>query len=152
MTVGQGLVSWKGPEFPRPDLEFLADTRPHVQQSIGIESFGTLKGKGRSYSCPFPQSVLDIVPHGNSDIFVPVPVALRNIFDGALPRELKLQVFSALVALYEAEFQRWKESGQWTVLRASSSKYRWVGRDRGMRELVKLSRVSPIPSVLHNLQ
>ena len=146
MTAGQSLiVSWKGSNFPCPDSEYPADTRLHVQQSI--DGFESLKGKskGRSYSSPFPQSVFDIIPHGNSDVFVPVPVALRNLFDEALPRELKLQVFSALVALHEDEFQRWKQSGQWTVLKASSSKYRWIGRDRGMRELVKLSRVSPCP-------
>jgi F-box/leucine-rich repeat protein 2/20 len=146
VTVGQGHISWKGPDFPCPDLEFPSDTRPQVQQIIvGLESLGTLKAKGRSYSSPLPQSVFDIIPHGNSDVFVPVPVVIPNLFDEVLPRELKLQVLSALISLHEAEFQRWKQSGQWTVLRASSFKYRWTGRDRGMRELVKLSRVSPIP-------
>lgn len=149
MTAGQSLtVSWKGSDFPCPDSEYPADTRLHIQQSIGGPESFKGKSKGRSYSSPFPQSVFDIIPHGNSDVFVPVPVALRNIFDEVLPRELKLQVFSALVALHEDEFQQWKQSGQWTVLKASSPKYRWIGRDRGMRELVKLSRVSPMPSVL----
>ncbi|OAX42107.1 RNI-like protein [Rhizopogon vinicolor AM-OR11-026] len=145
VSAGQGLASWKGPDFFSPHLDFPSDTRPHVQRSIsGLESLGTLKGKGkvRSYSSPFPQYVLDIIPHDNSDVFVPLPVTLRNLFDEVLPRELKLQVFSALISLHEAELQRWKQSGQWTVLRASSSKHRWAGRDRGMRELVKLSRVS----------
>jgi len=149
ITIGQSHLSGKGPEFACPDLEFPSYTRQHIQQSFGgLESLGILKGKSRPYSSPFPQSVLDIIPYCNSDVFVPVPVTLRNTFDEVLPRELKLQVFSALVSLHEAEFQQWKQSGQWTVLRASSSKYRWVGRDRGMRELVKLSRVSPISPVL----
>ncbi|KAG0707594.1 hypothetical protein DFH29DRAFT_995020 [Suillus ampliporus] len=147
ITVEQSncLTSWKSPNFqPCSDLEFPSDTRTHVVQSSidGPESLSSIKGKGRSYSSPLPPSVFDVIPHGNSDVFVPVPLALRNLFDEALPRELKLQVFSALISLHEGEFQRWKSSGRWTASRASSSKYRWVGRDRGMRELVKLSRVS----------
>ncbi|KAG1754755.1 uncharacterized protein EDB91DRAFT_1233625 [Suillus paluster] len=139
------LVTWKNPDFqPCPDLEFPSDTRTHVQQSTdtSLESLSSIKCKGRSYSSPLPQSVFDIIPRGNSDVFVPVPLALQNLFDEALPRELKLQVLSALISLHEDEFQLWKSSGRWTTSRASSSKYRWVGRDRGMRELVKLSRVS----------
>ncbi|KAG2155687.1 hypothetical protein DEU56DRAFT_319240 [Suillus clintonianus] len=145
ITVGQAncLPSWKSPDFqPCPDLEYPSDT-PTIQQSVGgPESLSSITGKGRSYSSPLPQSVFDIIPHGTSDVFVPVPLALRNLFDEALPRELKLQVFSALISLHEDEFQLWKSSGRWTASRASSSKYRWIGRDRGMRELVKLSRVS----------
>ncbi|KAG2039790.1 hypothetical protein BDR03DRAFT_980698 [Suillus americanus] len=37
-------------------------------------------------------------------------------------------------------FQMWKSSGRWTTSKASSSKYRWDGRDRGIRELARLSR------------
>ncbi|KAG1757045.1 hypothetical protein EDB19DRAFT_6007 [Suillus lakei] len=146
ITAGQGNCppSWKSSDFePCPHLEFPSDTRTHVQQSSdGPESLSSITGKGRSYSSPLPQSVFDIIPRGNSDVFASVPLALQNLFDEALPRELKLQVFSALISLHEDEFQQWKSSGRWTALKASSSKYRWVGRDRGMRELVKLSRVS----------
>ncbi|KAG1830740.1 hypothetical protein EV424DRAFT_1470178 [Suillus variegatus] len=136
-TAGQRncLPAWKNPEFqPCLNVELPSDARTHVQQSS--------EGKGRSYSSPLSQSVFDIVPRGNSDVFAPVPLVLQSVFDDALPRELKLQIFSALISLHEDEFQLWKSSGQWTISKASSSKYRWVGRDRGMRELVKLSRVS----------
>ncbi|KAG2138697.1 uncharacterized protein EDB93DRAFT_1090447 [Suillus bovinus] len=138
------IPAWKSPDFqPCPNLELPSDARTHVQQSAeGPESLSSITGKGRSYSSPLPQSVFDIIPRGNSDVFAPVPLVLQSVFDEALPRELKLQVFSALISLHEDEFQLWKSSGQWTALKASSSKYRWVGRDRGMRELVKLSRVS----------
>ncbi|KAG1774002.1 hypothetical protein EV702DRAFT_975435 [Suillus placidus] len=145
-TAGQGncLPTWKNLDFqPCQNLELPSDTRTYVQQSAeGPESLSSITGKGRSYSSPLPQSVFDIIPRHNSDVFAPVPLVLQNIFDEALPRELKLQVFSALISLHEDEFQLWKSSGRWTASKASSSKYRWVGRDRGMRELVKLSRVS----------
>lgn len=145
-TAGQRncLPAWKNPEFqPCLNLELPSDARTHVQQSSeGPESPNSITGKGRSYSSPLSQSVFDIVPRGNSDVFAPVPLVLQSVFDDALPRELKLQIFSALISLHEDEFQLWKSSGQWTTSKASSSKYRWVGRDRGMRELVKLSRVS----------
>ncbi|KAG1813182.1 uncharacterized protein BJ212DRAFT_1301107 [Suillus subaureus] len=128
-TAGQGNPTWKNPDFqPCPNLEFPSNVRTHIQQSAdGPESFNSITGKGRSYSSPLPQSVFDIIPRGNSDVFAPVPLALQNLFDEALPRELKLQVFSALISLHEDEFQLWKSSGRWTASKASSSKYRWVG-------------------------
>ncbi|KAG1886032.1 hypothetical protein F4604DRAFT_1877965 [Suillus subluteus] len=137
-TAGQDNPTWKNPEFqPCPNLEFPLNARNTYSTELRC-----ITGKGRSYSSPLPQSVFDIIPRGNSDVFAPVPLALQNLFDEALPRELKLQVFSALISLHEDEFELWKSSGRWTASKASSSKYRWVGRDRGMRELVKLSRVS----------
>lgn len=145
-TAGQAncLPIWKNPDFqPCPNLEFPLDAQTQLQQSAdGHERFSSFTGKGRSYSSPLPQSVFDIIPRGSSDVFAPVPFVLRNLFDEALPRELKLQIFSALISLHEDELQLWKSSGRWTASKASSPKYRWVGRDRGMRELVKLSRVS----------
>ncbi|KAG1836578.1 hypothetical protein DFJ58DRAFT_719077 [Suillus subalutaceus] len=143
-TAGQDNSTWKNLEFqPCPNIEFPLNARTHIQQSSdGPESLNSITGKDRSYSSPLPQSVFDIIPRGNSDVFAPVPLALQNLFDEALPRELKLQVFSALISLHEDEFELWKSSGRWTASKASSSKYRWIGRDRGMRELVKLSRVS----------
>lgn len=155
-TAGQRncLPAWKNPEFqPCLNVELPSDARTHVQQSSeGPESPNSITGKGRSYSSPLSQSVFDIVPRGNSDVFAPVPLVLQSVFDDALPRELKLQIFSALISLHEDEFQLWKSSGQWTTSKASSSKYRWVGRDRGMRELVKLSRVRMMYMVLRYLQ
>ncbi|EGO31074.1 hypothetical protein SERLADRAFT_345287 [Serpula lacrymans var. lacrymans S7.9] len=101
-----------------------------------------LKGKGRSYSSPFPTSVLDIVPAVPDETFVPLPIVVHNSFDETLPRELKLHILSFVVSLYHEDHERKKSTGSWTANKASSSKNKWVGRDRGMRELVKLSRVS----------
>ncbi|KAG9313973.1 hypothetical protein JVU11DRAFT_4748 [Chiua virens] len=85
------------------------------------------------------------------DIIVPVPLHARNLFDEMLPRELRLRVFSALISLHEADCERLKSGSKWTVLVASASKNRWTGRNRAMRELVKLSRVGIITycSVIH---
>ncbi|KAG5219624.1 F-box/LRR-repeat protein [Salix suchowensis] len=69
-------------------------------------------------------------------------LCLGNYFDEALPRELKLCIFQALVHLHEEDYSRAVRDGTWSMMKASSSKGRWVGRERGARELVKLSRVS----------
>ncbi|KAH7922798.1 RNI-like protein [Leucogyrophana mollusca] len=156
VAVGQGscLLPWKAtkadvlspPTYPNIDadgkLGVESATLPFPHDSITSNEIITLKGKGRSYSSPFPASVFDIVPAAPNNIFVPLPLEVRNLFDEVLPRELRLQVLSALVSLHQAEHERKQKTGQWTVASASSSKNRWVGKDRGMRELVKLSRVS----------
>ncbi|KIL01060.1 hypothetical protein PAXRUDRAFT_128539 [Paxillus rubicundulus Ve08.2h10] len=113
---------------------------PDNRRSDGIMS---LKCKSRSYSSPFPKSAFDtVLPHGLEDDSMPLPLHARNLFDEMLPRELRLHVFSALISLHETDHERLKSSGQWTILTASSTKNRWVGRDRAVRELVKFSRVS----------
>ncbi|KIJ66400.1 hypothetical protein HYDPIDRAFT_186775 [Hydnomerulius pinastri MD-312] len=102
----------------------------------------SLKGKGRSYSSPLPQSAFDFLPQdGLEGAFAPL-FQNRNLFDEMLPRELRLQVFSTLTLLHEADDERLKSSGKWSVLKAASPKNRWIGRDHAMRELVRLSRVS----------
>lgn len=101
-----------------------------------------LKRKGRSHSSPFPISALDYVPVISKDIFTPIPLVIRNYFDEVLPEELRLQVLASLIDLHEAEFVRTVEDGRWTMAKASSSKGRWIGKDKGVRELVRLSRVS----------
>ncbi|KAF8559938.1 RNI-like protein [Imleria badia] len=103
------------------------------------------RGNRRSYSSPFPKSAFDVVPQVDlEDKFIPLPLHARDLFDEMLPRELRLRVLSALISLHEADHEQLKKSGKWSVLVASSSKNRWVGRNRAMRELVKLSRVSKL--------
>ncbi|KAG8219418.1 hypothetical protein J3R82DRAFT_341 [Butyriboletus roseoflavus] len=88
-------------------------------------------------------SAFDVVPQVDfEDSIMPLPPHARDLFDEVLPRELQLRVLSALISLYEADHKQLKSSGKWSVLAAGSSKNRWVGRNRAMRELVKLSRVS----------
>ncbi|KAG5652573.1 hypothetical protein H0H81_004533 [Sphagnurus paluster] len=101
-----------------------------------------LRHKPRSSSSPFPLSALDIVHIPPADIFAPFPLLVRNYFDEFLPRELRLLVFEALIGLHEADYARAIDTGRWSVGKASSSKNKWISRDRGFRELVKLSRVS----------
>lgn len=100
------------------------------------------RGKGHSYPPPFPKSAFDVVPQVDfEDRFIPLPLYARDLFDEMLPREIRIRVLSALISLHEADHEQLKNSGKWSVLVASSSKNRWVGRNRAMRELVKLSRV-----------
>ena len=108
----------------------------------------TLRAKGRSYSSPFPlpSSPFDIVPAAPAEISEPIPVEVPNYFDCYLPRELRLRVLATLVDLHEADHERAIASGKWSALRAGSSRNRWVGREKGIRELLKLSRVGTRPS------
>ncbi|KZT73218.1 RNI-like protein [Daedalea quercina L-15889] len=103
-----------------------------------------LRTKGRSYSLPlpFPTTPLDLVPAAAVDIFEPIVKPTPNYFDEFLPVELKLRILVSVVDLHEAEHQKRVDNGAWTLRKATSSKNRWVGRDRGIRELFKLSRVS----------
>ncbi|KAF9486500.1 RNI-like protein, partial [Pholiota conissans] len=102
----------------------------------------SLKGKGRSKSSPYPISALDFVPITSSDIFQPLPIVVVNYFDLVLPKELRLRILTALVELHEQEHARAIAEGRLTMAKATSSRGRWVGRDKGIRELFKLSRVS----------
>ncbi|PBK76896.1 RNI-like protein [Armillaria solidipes] len=106
----------------------------------GSQSFPptTLKGKLRSNSSPFPFSILDLA---TTDHFVPLSLTIPSHFE-ALPRELRLRVLLAFLDVHKEDHEKDLMQGQWTVMKASSSKNKWVGRDRAMRELVKLSRVS----------
>ncbi|KAG2022813.1 F-box domain-containing protein [Coprinopsis cinerea AmutBmut pab1-1] len=101
-----------------------------------------LKHKGRSQSEPLPFSVLDYVPISCTDLFEPLPLFIKNYFGDILPREIHLHILRSFVEIYIDDHRRAVESGRWSVYRASASRNQWVGRDKGVRELVKLSRVS----------
>jgi F-box/leucine-rich repeat protein 2/20 len=45
-----------------------------------------------------------------------------------------------LVVLHQEDFERRLAQNKWSVIHASNE--RWVGKDAGMRELIKLTRVS----------
>ena len=111
--------------------------------SLPSPAADALAVSGRSYSLPLPQSFLDIIPPECSDIFTPFSTVIPNHF-AQLPSELQLRVFSSLVVLHDLEHARCEAQGQWTALKASSSRNQWVGQERGIRELVKFSRVSVI--------
>ena len=99
------------------------------------------KAKSRSRSSPYPISALDIVPIVSTDIFQPLPVVILNYFELFLPKELRLYILCALVDLHENDHQRLIREGRITMAKATSSRGRWVGRDKGIRELFKFSRV-----------
>ncbi|KAF7302940.1 hypothetical protein MKEN_01256500 [Mycena kentingensis (nom. inval.)] len=90
----------------------------------------------------FPISALDLIHTVASDAFEAVPVEIVNYFDDVLPRELRVHVLMSLVAVHEADHARAIRDGLWTVAKSSSSRNKWVGRDKALRELVRLSRVS----------
>lgn len=63
-----------------------------------------------------------------------------DLFDLILPRELRIRVFSDLVKVHEGDFQRLVERDEWRGRLARESG--WIGREKGIRELVRISRVS----------
>ncbi|KAG9222374.1 hypothetical protein CCMSSC00406_0002709 [Pleurotus cornucopiae] len=147
---GQGncFIPWYGDFKPSPNSQIISSLNNSLELAIDLDQqklplyHTTPRAKGRSNSSPFPISALDLVVPSSNDIFAPIPLIIRNYFDEALPRELKLYIFQALVHLHEEDYSRAVRDGTWSMMKASSSKGRWVGRDRGARELVKLSRVS----------
>ncbi|KAI0316486.1 hypothetical protein OF83DRAFT_1060254 [Amylostereum chailletii] len=155
-ALGGCFGPWKprgrtGTTTPFPNIDFdqiLADN-VHNSSNYPLYHGGRttaestlLKGKGRSNSNPFPfPSAFEVVPPVLSDVFTPIPIALpRNSFDERLPRELQLHVLACLVQIHEDDHARRVQDGRWTAIKAS--KHKWVGRDQGVRELVRLSRVS----------
>lgn len=141
ITVDVEPCAWY--TVPNPiSLQSHAITAIGTNRSSSPSRTSLLKGKGRSNSSPHPFSALDFVPATRTDIFEPIPIIIRNYFDEILPRELRLQILQSLVELHALEHQLAVRDGRWTMAKASSFKGRWVGRDKGIRELVKLSRVS----------
>ena len=82
-------------------------------------------------------------------------VKKTSLFDELLPREVKLTIFAWLVWVHEMDHERLvtanledaiakTKSGsiKWTAHKAGTARNKWVGKDRGIRELVKLGRVS----------
>ncbi|KAG8760214.1 hypothetical protein FRC14_003645 [Serendipita sp. 396] len=68
------------------------------------------------------------------------PVEEVSLFETMLPYEARIGVLAQLVVLHQEEFERWLKSGEWNSVYASQQ--RWIGKDAGMRELIKLTRVS----------
>lgn len=98
------------------------------------------------------------------DVFEPLRFDLDNsaegskkaLFDELLPREVKLTIFAWVVWIHEMDHERLVNAGpdgvtaktrsgsvKWTAHKAGLGRNKWVGRDRGIRELIKLGRVSP---------
>jgi F-box/leucine-rich repeat protein 2/20 len=78
------------------------------------------------------------------------------LFDELLPREVKLSIFVLVVWVHERDHERLVDAGpdgvtaktkpgsvKWTAHKAGMGRNKWVGKDRGLRELIKLGRVSP---------
>lgn len=105
-----------------------------------------LKAAGRAYTEPACVLGVDETPVVTPDVTEPVPEPpLPDLFDEILPRELKLRIFATVVAVHHSEHEQRIANGSWSVRQASSSKNKWVGADRGVRELIKLRRVSTPP-------
>jgi F-box and leucine-rich repeat protein 2/20 len=98
------------------------------------------KLKGRSHSDPLPTASTAL-----NDVFRAISPRYRYSFQESLPREIKIQIFASLVQLHEDDHQRLLSQGKWTARAAFAPRNRWVGRERGLRELIKFSRVSMPP-------
>ncbi|KAI0049278.1 RNI-like protein [Auriscalpium vulgare] len=130
--------------FSQLNIDGLVDGIPihyPVYNGRPVSEFSPVK-KGRSNSSPFPlPAAFDVVPPSTGDVFTPLPTIVpQNAFDNVLPRELRLQILGLLVHIHEEDHARRVLDGRWSAIKAS--KHRWVGREQGVRELVRFSRVS----------
>lgn len=67
-------------------------------------------------------------------------------FELTLPKEMKLEIFNALLRLHEEDGKMLLKSSDWSALKAAEKQYRWIGIESGLVELVRLSRASfPVP-------
>lgn len=62
-----------------------------------------------------------------------------NHFEGMLPRELQLKIVGSLVDVCEDDLEQEKREGVW---RGERCREKQVGKLRGIREIIKISRVS----------
>ncbi|KII93961.1 hypothetical protein PLICRDRAFT_100731 [Plicaturopsis crispa FD-325 SS-3] len=135
-----GIYSPSAIPFSSLNLEIDLASKQVLQYSP--RPYNTCLPKGRSYSYPLSGSALDYIPTApETDVFGPILIP-RNSFDEMLPRELQLHVLMSLIGLHEEEHRRTVREGKWTATKATSRKNKWVGEARGVRELLKLSRVS----------
>jgi F-box and leucine-rich repeat protein 2/20 len=158
---GNCLIPWAREAQPRSPLASpvvetnsvwgVVDSQP-VPRIPRLVQPVTIRTKGRAYSSPLPLSstvsslplpsaAFDYVPLAPADVFQEPPLPQLSYFDDWLPHELKVQVFASLIDLFGEEFEKRTAGGKWTANKASSSRNKWVSRDRGVRELFKLSRV-----------
>ena len=118
-----------------------------------------------------PASALDIISTPQPDVFEPLRFDLDSsaedgedsgeeekkgsFFDELLPREVKLTIFAWVVWVHERDHERLVNAGpdgvpakaktgsvKWSAHKAAVGRNKWVGRDRGLRELIKFGRVS----------
>lgn len=122
--------------YIRPGLDTGNITDPKLQSSLSEPCSPYLTGGQLSFF--------------GDDIFIDsrtrspqAKTAPRNLFDTMLPRETRLTVFMAFLALHEKEGEALRRGQSWTALTASKPENRWIGRSRGFIELVRLSSVSP---------
>lgn len=121
--------------FPPPRI----GTGSRIRSRPSLLRFGT---KNCLRSSPIPFSALDFIPVSAPDIFKPLPLLRRRYFDRILPKELQLYILRCFAQSIADDHIRSIAEGRWTITRAISSRNQFVGRDRGIRELLKLARVS----------
>ncbi|CAG8712153.1 13659_t:CDS:2, partial [Acaulospora colombiana] len=113
------------------------------------------KDKGRAHTAPVtfpfvvtPEAILNAAQPRPGEVEDNVlaepptikPLEVVSLFETMLPQETKLLVMGQLVISHQEEFEQKVKEGKWSVAHAKGT--RWVGKDAGMRELIKLTRVS----------
>ena len=115
------------------------------------------KGRAQSAPYPFPYTVTpESILYTDTSVVFPTfeapsavaeatvtPVEEKpvvSLFDTVFPRETQLWVLAQLVVLHQEDFEKRLRKGEWST--AHANRERWVGKEAGMRDLIKLSRVS----------
>ncbi|KIO21406.1 hypothetical protein M407DRAFT_28997 [Tulasnella calospora MUT 4182] len=140
------LTSASGPESS------LAFTYIHTLPPLNTRLIPQPDGCGQA----LPEDLASPISAVSSTLASPVPrrVVKVNYFETVLPYELRLQVFRALIQLHVADHENLVSSNAWSVgtaagtaseafvgKKAKAENARWVGFERGVRELVKIGRV-----------
>ncbi|KIJ45299.1 hypothetical protein M422DRAFT_47079 [Sphaerobolus stellatus SS14] len=129
-------------------------------ESAPMHTISTIKQRSKSDPAVLSTISKELEIQHHTSLEAPAPVSLsptprliNNYFNGALPHEVQLSILKALIEIHEEELIRAENEPDflingrtWSVRNAGYM--RWVGRMKGLRELVKLSRVSKAWSTL----
>lgn len=96
---------------------------------------------GHKYSSSLPTYTKGLFPRVPIADSVSVETQSVSYFGKILPREIKIKILSLIPMLHQESHDQLVAEGEWTSIKACSSRHRWVGSHQGVRELVKLSRV-----------
>jgi len=85
------------------------------------------------------------------DAETPAPQTRGSFEYDALPTEVRLAVLRCLVDAFVEEHETRLREGTWDAGKASLPQNKWVGKEQGMRELLKFGQVATYSFMMHNV-
>lgn len=102
---------------------------------VGVAPTPAIQALQRSQTAPSG------LPIYHDDAYSTIEAEAVTFDYDALPTEVQLKVLQCLVDVFVDEHERCLAEGKWDAGKASLLQNKWVGRERGLKELLKLSRV-----------